>query len=275
MIIKNLLLCAALCSTVTLSACSDDPAPATNNASPDMAVTPDMPITPTDMDTPVALTADNFFAEVAAARCAKAEGCCTPAEFTANFSGADCEAKAIASYERFFPSAQDVASGKVGFDAAAARRLIDAFSATSCADLNTAEELPPPYVGKLAEGAACASDYECAPSAGREVICNDVCTVFGGLGEPCVGGFACSFDLYCDPAGVCATPQPAGAACESGAACQSSLCGLAEEGKCDAKRALGELCFDERECVSGFCDFDAELCVATAPAGPPFCEDTF
>jgi hypothetical protein len=127
-------------------------------------------------------------------------------------------------------------------------------------------------VRKLAEGASCTSDYECAPSAGREVICNEVCTVFGGLGEPCVGGFACSFGLYCDPAGVCATPQPAGATCESGAACQSSLCGLAEEGKCDAKRAVGELCFDERECVSGFCDFDAELCVATAPAGPLFCE---
>lgn len=309
----NLLLCAALCASITLSACGDDPVPASNNSSPDMSSTPDMPVTPTDMnttpdqdttpdlpvtptdmdatdmDTPDAdapdanmpdmntpgdLTADNFGAKFAEALCAKAESCCTAEEYMDNFSGADCAAETGAIYAQFLPTGEDVASGKLDFDAAAAQAIINMFSTISCADINMTQDIDLPYVGKVAEGGACESDLECAAPAGKDAICADTCIVLKDRGEACTDTFDCEFDSYCGPAGTCAAPLPAGADCTDDYDCLSTLCGLTVEGKCEAQLALGEDCFEDRECESGFCDFDTEVCVASAP-DQYFCGGTF
>jgi hypothetical protein len=294
----NLLLCAALCASITLSACGDDPVPSSNNATPDMTVTPDMPVTPTDMNTtpdqsvtsdmdttpdmnrpdmnmpdanmpdmntPGGLTADNFGVKFAEALCAKAESCCTPEEYMDNFSGAGCVAETGAVYAQFLPTGEDIASGRLDFDATAAQAIINMFNTISCADINMTQDVDLPYVGKVAEGGVCESDLECAEPAGKTALCADTCIVLKDRGEACTDTLDCEFDSYCGPAGTCAAPLPAGSDCADDYDCLSSLCGMAVEGKCDELLALGDDCFEDRECESGFCDFDTEVCVASAP----------
>jgi hypothetical protein len=249
--------------------------PTDMNTMPDQNTAPDMPVTPTDMDTPDmnipdmnmpgGLTADNFGAKFAEALCAKAESCCTPEEYMDNFAGADCVAETSTIYAQFLPNGEDVASGKIDFDAAAAQSLLNMFSTISCADINTTQDVDLPYVGKVAEGGACESDLECAAPAGKDALCADTCIVLKDRGEACADTLDCEFDSYCGPAGTCAAPLPAGSDCTDDYDCISSRCGLTVEGKCDELLALGDDCFEDRECESGFCDFDTEVCVASAP----------
>jgi hypothetical protein len=292
----NLLLCAALCASITLSACGDDPVPASNNSSPDMN-TPDMIATDMntsdmnnpdmnasdmnasdmnmpDMDMPSDVTVDTFNAKFAAALCAKAQSCCTPAEYMDNFAGAGCETQTNALFAQFLPTADDVAAGKIAFDAAAAQGIINSLNTISCAEINMAPDIDLPYVGKVAEGDACQSSIECAAPAGKQARCDGSCVVPQAVGEACAVASECEQNLDCGPADTCVALLPAGADCSSGFDCSSMICGRAVAGKCDALLALGEDCSTSDECESGFCDFDTEVCIANLPT-PPFCDGLF
>jgi hypothetical protein len=272
----DLLLCAALCATITLSACGDDPVPASNNASPDMN-TPDMntsdmnnpDMNAPDMNMSGELTADNFSTELAEVICAKAKSCCTPEEYMTRFEGDDCVAETGGLYAQTFPTSEDVASGRITFDATAAQGTIDMLNMTSCTGLDLVRDIALPFTGNVEVGQPCDTSTECAAPAGKGVFCSVTCQVLKGSGEACTDSFDCDVDLYCDTAGTCAPTLPGGGACVEDLDCKSARCSE-DNSTCNDQVELGQSCAQDDECLSGFCDFNTSVCVATY-SGVPFC----
>ena len=214
---------------------------------------------------------------------------------------------------------------KIAYDAAAARRCVEAYRAASsaCTDRALSHQVNQAcqkvFMGTVPPGGGCASSAECVPPAAGYVSCDTaVCVVqtdsFGTssvhakVGEPCSG--TCSGDenssscsgtastgapaagscwvedgLFCGTDNTCqAAPkigQPCGNYnyCEAAGFCQGAVCaadtatgectygeGCLPTSYCDTttaspfhcapRKANGEACNDDSECVGGQCEQD-------------------
>jgi hypothetical protein len=125
--------------------------------------------------------------------------------------------------------------------------------------------------GDAAAGEACTTDDDCAPAAGMEVGCDDVCvheplSTRAGAGEPC--GWTCTEDdrgLECSGSG----------ASTSSGQCYTNdglRCGGAET--CEPLGTAGAPCGGSQDCAAGLYCGDAAICAAQVDVGAP-CADLF
>jgi len=97
------------------------------------------------------------------------------------------------------------------------------------------------------DGLSCQQD-QCAPLSEAGAACDSHLD--------CVAGLVCAAD-------VCTEPLPLGAACESGVFGEEcGDAGFCESSSltCTPKRAGGEQCTFDEECLSDWCDFDTSTC---------------
>ena len=110
------------------------------------------------------------------------------------------------------------------------------------------------FVGTIAQGEACESSADCAPSANanERAKCDGTCTVTTLLQD----GDSCSFsgsDAFCD----------------SGLYCTADASVPDSTGQCEAVVAVGEACVLSAPgmCGTGYCDTTTTICSARKPAG--------
>ena len=204
---------------------------------------------------------------------------------------------------RGFPSAAMVAAvdeGRLRYDAAAARALIDTMArrGATCAsfvdaiDWRVRDLLS---VGGVFEGTVAAGEpcrvlgfeliSECALGSCALIEGAHVCRAAVGPGAPCDGTHQCAdldahltidlgverLSLRCAPTeegGTCQARLPQGAACATDADCESDAC----EGTCRS-RALGEPCRSSRECESGYCSVSTLAGARGDAPGGASCDD--
>ncbi len=224
-----------------------DAAPAAHepDASTDPGFTPDGGAVPVDP-----LTIEQFFKAQAKDYCARFFGCCTAAEATQLFAGAQPPVTDAASCEMllgavnaFHASQIDgaVAAGQMTWDAAAAAQCLAAIEGTSCADFARVATLTEisemslcaahqpvhgtvvndmPCTDYLQGGGSCQGGYcEKGTVTGMEVF---TCKPLPALGQPCPE-YQCATGSFCESA-TCKAPKPDGQSCQGGEECTSHGC---------------------------------------------------
>ncbi len=152
-----------------------------------------------------------------------------------------------------------VAAGRLGWDAAAAGRCVAATRDAHCMAVPFSDSSCKEYlIGRVAEGGACTSDYECEGGAPCEsAVCDTQCCVgvcgapptvtvepplLHEIGESCTTHFDCVVEAYCDEDGVCAPmPEEEGEHCLFGCAPGDLYCDV-DALECRAYAPLGEAC---------------------------------
>jgi hypothetical protein len=113
----------------------------------------------------------------------------------------------------------------------------------------------------LADGAACANDFEC----GSELCAGGKCAERPpNDGAPCTDDTLCTTGT-CSAAGLCGDNFP----CSNATLCTSGIC---TSGKCVAKAPNGAACGQSTDCQSGACS--AGICAALAATGAPCADGT-
>lgn len=178
------------------------------------------------------------------------------------------------------------AAGRLGFDGAAAKQCEDALAAEGCDPTSREVRVVPDacsrmFRGRVADGAPCSFDQECAssrcdlPTCGDGVCCVGTCgstRLRGHAGDVCDRTSEC-IDGYCDADHTCHALGAAGASCTSDAQCDYGLaCEQASPslpGQCAKLPHLGELCPYQR-CGDLNLVCDASMhCVAIGLPGAP------
>lgn len=276
---------------------------------------------------------------------ALASAYCSPIATCCASVGIASDAATCTTTLRTFVDAQiklNLDNPKIAYDAAAARRCVEAYRAatSACTDRTLSAQVNQAcdkvFLGTVPTGGSCASSAECVPPASGYVSCDtavcvvqpnsfDQSSVHAKLGEACSG--TCSGDanssscsgsssmgaapagtcwvedgLYCGAANSClAAPkigQPCGndSYCEVAGNCQDGMCvadtatgacsygdGCLPSSYCDTttstpfhcapRKANGEACNDDSECVGGQCEQDH--CRNFTVATPASCAGIF
>jgi hypothetical protein len=200
----------------------------------------------------------------AAAECARIFGCCDATEQMrwSYTDEAQCRQTAATDAQAALDDLLSV--GWATYDGKAARRCVDDIATMACADLLViGKTILGPSCGNITRGtgkigAACedldviceSSNCEpgpgtCGPTRGCNVICAaseycdttaQTCAPFKTDGTACASSAECVFPLSCQSSGLCATPRPGGASCQSTSDCASASC---TGGTCDVKLCDG------------------------------------
>jgi len=137
---------------------------------------------------------------------------------------------------------------------------------------------------QCAEGLACNWDLnQCQPLAASGQSCEFVDCVEGVYcdwdtylcvtphpnGEDCTDGVPCAEGFYCDDygTGTCVPPHAATEDCADYIPCVDGYYCDDTDYTCVPQKADGEPCLYSDECLSGDCDWDAEICIS-----PEFCD---
>jgi hypothetical protein len=190
--------------------------------------------------------------------------------------------------------AQDAAAaGRIAYDADAAGACVAATAGAHCLATPFSDaSCDRMFVGQLAAGAACSSDYECAGGARcTEPSCDAQCCVgscgpppsgqqtppeLAAEGETCVTHTDCELGTYCERDQRCTrTPDQEGAHCLYGCARGDLYCDVDSE-TCKAWAGAGDAC-DPEGVTAPPCDpawsFCDGVCRARPGAGDA-CDDT-
>ena len=203
-----------------------------------------------DGGSPVAV--DDLGLEISTASCAKYFDCCTDAELMAQFMGIEHDGQPIETEEQcvsfsnavFTTLAVDgyklaIERGRIAYDADAAGGCIAAIEGLSCTQFGTGgidglASCRPFLIPKVADGEACAADYECIggncegeerPLGGTPT--DGVCAPALTQGQPCDDD--CADGLYCGSPPTsgprqCLPLKANGAMCNVGSECESDHC---------------------------------------------------
>jgi len=206
---------------------------------------------------------DDLGTELAKVSCSKIFECCTSSEVMAQFANitynnqpitteAQCEGFTGGLFTGLLtPQYKDsIAAGRIAYDADAAGNCLDAAANLSCsayAELSGHESVhcdSPFIIPKVADGGACAQDYECTS-------------------DNCEGATNSSANGTCKPL------PTAGQDCTDHCA-QGLFCGYdqtAMKEACQPVKSNGSTCVSNDECTSGHC-----VSSACAAAPPPVCD---
>jgi hypothetical protein len=207
--------------------------------------------------------------DAAHAYCTRAQTCASFYVSVAFGDVATCESRLQAQLVSEL-SAPSVTETTAQLEACAA-----ALPEVACSDLLGRATIPacPTLAGKLADGAACAFDGQCAGTrchAPSGATC-------GTCGTPAPSGSGCQADDDCDSAmkcvnGACAPYGGPGAACSATQPCRPDLGCVG--GTCGTPSVMGTACTDSTACDqlhAGFCDPLSKVCATAtiAQAGSP------
>jgi hypothetical protein len=181
-----------------------------------------------------AVPLDQYAHRIAASLCHATFRCCDASEL--GLGAPDTEAECVAAYEAQFQDGVDelagaLAAGRVIYDGDNLASCLGAADAAACGPaVSAAFGTCAPFVGTVALGGACERKLECTGGA----FCDHVCVTPPSAGMACIGE-DCGDDSFCmaDP-----------------------VTGYT----CIAKRADGGACTSPSQCVSAYCDFDADVC---------------
>jgi hypothetical protein len=218
------------------------------------------------------VASSDLAARFAQSFCSSIQSCCA----ASGYSTATCESSLQATLDASV--ATMVADPKVTYDAAAAARFIDAYSAiaAACTDksLSTAAtvQLDDVFKGTVALGGSCGSTQDCVQKEGNYVTCDTgVCTLGASnsataahalLGQACIGtctNFGTSGNCSSDPS-VAWSSTPTGGYCwtSDGVYCTG--------GTCATVPTIGQACGGDSFCeIAGHCD--NSVCVAATATG--------
>ena len=183
-----------------------------------------------------------------------------------------------------------IANHKIDYDGERARQCVDATAKQSCDITAHDAHLPPAactqmYVGRVADGAPCFMDVECAsgscdvPVATCPEIgcCMGMCRATrppGGAGDACSNQRDCRDGLVCGQDAKCHAPAAVGEACRVDHECGDGLACVGASGDipgaCRALPHVGEPCPFQRCADQNLrCDGDSHRCVAVGLPGDP------
>jgi hypothetical protein len=176
-----------------------------------------------------------------------------------------------------------IEAGKIRYDSASAVRCLEALAALPCDE--TSREVRTPIeacermlAGKLAVGAECSFDAECASGSCNEPPClPDTCCVgtcqptrVAAAGAPCTVDAECEKETFCGSQRTCTPLSGRGEPCRVDANCAYGFACIGasdvQDGACRAMPLLGESCPYMRCAEIGALCNGASLCV---PIGLP------
>jgi len=186
---------------------------------------------------------DQLGAQTAAAVCTKWAACCNAQELMDKAFGAtseaDCETKFAALIDGLLvPVLQDsVANGRMVYHGDLMGDCLASYSDLTCVEFELAQDVSSgggpcddPFEGRVADGAACASDGDCISNycSGDSIGTNNminfgVCKVAPTAGTAC-DDFNCAGGAFCDNAGTCQTLHADGDACTGDDECLHGRC---------------------------------------------------
>lgn len=158
---------------------------------------------------------------------------------------------------------REVALGTVAFDGVRAKKCLDGLKPVNLCEHPKASSPPPPecasvFEGKVALGAACYADAECAPSAYCSLAtCPGTCAPRTKDNELLAPGGQCSIGTY-PVDGRCVRLRHVGESCAPIAPstqllpCDSAVCDPTEK-VCVPLRLLGDACDDTKPCAYATC----------------------
>ena len=206
--------------------------------------------------------------DAASAYCARAEACAALYVTLAFGDVATCEARLLS------PLLASLTAPGTSATAAQLETCAAALPRVTCEDLLGRATIPACQTlpGKLAAGAPCGTDAQCATThctVAPDALSCGTCAAQG------VAGSGCGVDADCQPGmtcvgGMCASYGAAGAACSATQPCRASLGCVG--GTCGAPRAPGGPCTTSAECDplhGDFCNPQTLACqiIAVAQAG--------
>lgn len=188
---------------------------------------------------------DQITVETSKATCKKLASCCTDEEFADEAFDAETEAECVQIYAAFadlvFDAViQSIDAGRIIYHADRMGACIAAMEAVSCSEFAAGGEgdVAPrgcenPFEGTVADGAECATDFDCISTwCSGDMVDFEGQVTFGtcgpapGIGQPCED-FECAPGAYCDTSGaesLCQMPKADGAECETEDECTSGGC---------------------------------------------------
>jgi len=198
----------------------------------------------------VALT--DFGNRLGTSYCMKEFSCCTSTEIQMDFGAFSIGGQPITTepqcemfYSGLFNSLvigeymTSIANGRVVYDSNAAGACLDLVDSLSCSEFGTQTSLDGAsgcqqfFIPKVADGAACAQDYECTSNncvgATTQPLKDGACMPLPSSGQTC--SFNCASGTYCDFGMHSCQPVKAnGGACDSNDTCTSAYCDGANTG---------------------------------------------
>lgn len=167
-----------------------------------------------------------------------------------------------------------VEAGLMDYHPAEAGACIDALRKIAVDCSTDGDHYPPAcertLTGRLTESQICTDGDHCRP--GLECY-DDSCTDMPANGEPCLGGYDCAEDHFCDAEGTCRAYLTNGAPCTDADVCDDDLYCSELHGTCRPYPGRGGDCADSHgTCAEEhYCDPDL-VCQAQQPGGAPCAE---
>lgn len=169
-----------------------------------------------------------YAAQLVDAKCQKYARCGAIA--ASEVAQCNLDGQRLLSYPPLLPAAAEVAAGRLGYDAAAARACVEAYLSASCSvdlDPMSPKSCPAAFTPKVVGEGACLDSIECKTGycASGGAGCTGNCTPFIlDYGAACTVDESCGPMGYCDGrTSQCAARSLAGAACDAASRCAAGL----------------------------------------------------